>query len=143
MDSQALILTLNFSGIQQANDLACRVDNKMLTFLMLQGKTIDIVAGAHGRGKKNFSESYIFKRRRSLIYLNPDIIAAGISTVDAERASLQAGRILITEVKHLISQGQSFCFETTLAGRTWFTILNKALRKGYEINIYYLYLSDV
>lgn len=106
-------------------------------------KIIEIVAGPNGSGKTTFAESFIVNQKRSSIYLNPDLIASGISPMNFDRASFQAGRVLIGEVKSLIGKGESFCFESTLSGRTWFSILKKAKIDGYKIIIYFIYLNKV
>lgn len=76
-------------------------------------------------------------------YLNPDIIASGIDPRNLDKASFQAGRILITTVKEKILRGESFAFESTLSGKTWYPILKLATEQGYQVNIYYLYLSKI
>ena len=77
------------------------------------------------------------------VYLNPDRIAAGIAPLDFEKASFHAGRVLIGEVKSMITQGESFAFESTLSGRTWLTVLKEAIDQGYQVTIYFLYLDSV
>lgn len=63
---------------------------------------IVVVAGSNGSGKTTFAETLIVSPK-SPIFLNPDIIAAGISPGDFEKGSFQAGRVLIAEVKSRIS----------------------------------------
>jgi predicted ABC-type ATPase len=60
---------------------------------------IEIVAGPNGSGKSTFAESYLVRTRKSTTYLNPDLIASGLSPIGVEQASFQAGRILIQEVR--------------------------------------------
>lgn len=81
--------------------------------------------------------------RHKLVFLNPDIIAAGIGPLDSERASFQAGRILIKDVKSRIASGSEFSFETTMSDKTWLPVLKKAKDLGYEINIYFLFTTSV
>ena len=83
------------------------------------------------------------RTRKNLVFLNPDIIAAGISPLDSEKASFKAGRILIHEVKSRIAGGSDFSFETTMAGKTWLTFLKEAKDQGYEINIYFLFVTSI
>jgi len=104
--------------------------------------TIEIVAGPNGSGKTTFAESYLQNKRHTAIYLNPDLIALGISPSPSEKTSIQAGRLLITEVKNLIENNKSFCFESTLSGTHWLRTLKKAKQKGYRIVIYYIYLRN-
>ncbi len=105
-------------------------------------KTINLVAGPNGSGKTTFAESFIIRESKNVIFLNPDIIAAGIGPQDFEKASFHAGRLLITEIKNRISREESFCFESTLSGKTWYPILKDALNNGYTLNIYFLILNN-
>ncbi len=76
-------------------------------------------------------------------YLNPNIIASGIGLLSSEEASFYAGRILIQKVQSIIARGDSFAFESTLSGRTWTKILKNATDQGYQVTIYFLYLSSI
>lgn len=106
-------------------------------------KKINIVAGPNGSGKTTFAESYLIRTLEMPVFLNPDLIASGISSIDFEKASFQAGRVLISEVKNRIKNGESLSFESTLSGRTWYPILKKAKEQGYEIEIYFLKLKKI
>ena len=41
------------------------------------------------------------------------------------------------------ARGESFSFESTLAGKSWLPILTEATNQGYSISIYFLFLSKV
>lgn len=60
-----------------------------------------------------------------------------------EKASFQAGRVLISEVKSRIDRGEDFAFESTLSGRTWAALLSAAIDSGYRVTIYFLFLNSV
>ncbi len=106
-------------------------------------KVIEIVAGPNGSGKTTFAESYLLNAKKNLVFLNPDLIASGISPLDFERASFHAGRVLITEINDRLKNHESFSFESTLSGKTWLKLLKEAKEQGYEITIYFLYLKSV
>jgi predicted ABC-type ATPase len=108
-----------------------------------KSKVIEIVAGPNGSGKTTFAQSYLLRTKRNLVFLNPDIIAAGISPLGSEKASFKAGRVLISEINERIKRGDSFAFESTLSGRTWAHLLNMAAHQGYQIVIYFLFLDSV
>jgi predicted ABC-type ATPase len=110
---------------------------------MVHSKKIIVIAGPNGSGKTTFAESYLKHTQESLIFLNPDLIASGISKLDFERASFQAGRILIKEIKDRIARNEDFSFESTLSGRTWIPILSQAKKQGFQIEIYFLMLKKV
>ena len=113
------------------------------TDIKFKAKQIQIVAGPNGSGKSTFAESYFLRTQRSLVFLNPDLIAAGIGPLDFERASFQAGRVLIGEIKSRIARGENFSFESTLSGKSWVPILRQAADQGYRVSIYFLFLSSI
>lgn len=108
-----------------------------------KSKIIEIVAGPNGSGKTTFAKVYLLRKLGNTVYLNPDVIAAGISPLDFEKSSFHAGRVLIEEIKTRIERQESFAFESTLSGRTWLAVLRDALDQGYQINFYFLYLSSI
>jgi predicted ABC-type ATPase len=97
----------------------------------------------NGSGKSTFGEVYFKAIDSGTVYLNPDLIASGLSLSGSGTAAIQAGRILISEVKNRILSGESLCFESTLSGVTWAPILAEAKEIGYSIRIYFLYLKNV
>lgn len=110
---------------------------------MRKSPIIEIVAGPNGSGKTTFAESYFLRVKGNLVFLNPDLIATGIAPLDFVKASFQAGRVLIDEVKTRINRLESFSFESTLSGLTWAKILRSARDRGYDISIHFLYLDSV
>ena len=106
-------------------------------------KSINIVAGPNGSGKTTFAKSFLTLDKAVPIFLNPDLIAAGISPVDDEQASFQAGRVLLTDIKNRLANGESFGFESTLSGKTYLTLLKEARRGGYSITIYFFFVDSV
>jgi predicted ABC-type ATPase len=84
---------------------------------MTAGKKIFIIAGPNGAGKTTFAREFLPKEADCPDFINVDLIAAGLSPFDPERASLRAGRLVILEIQRRIRSGESFAFETTLSGR--------------------------
>lgn len=101
-------------------------------------KQIEVIAGPNGSGKTTFARSIFRKSEGSAIYLNPDLIAAGISPYAQEEASFQAGRLLLAEIQLRLKNNESFGFESTLSGRTYGSLLRSARERGYRIVIYFL-----
>ncbi len=106
-------------------------------------KTIEIIAGPNGSGKTTFAETLFTEKDKTSIYINPDVIAAGISPIHIELAAFQAGRVMLTSIKEALQRNESFAFESTLSGKTWLPILSAAKKSGYNIVIYFLFLDKV
>jgi predicted ABC-type ATPase len=104
-------------------------------------KLIQIIAGPNGSGKTTFAETFFSNIK--VPFLNPDLIASGLGPLNSEKASFQAGRVLLSEIKNKIQMAESFGFESTLSGLTYATILREAKSMGYQINIYFLFLENV
>lgn len=107
------------------------------------GKSINIVAGPNGSGKTTFAKSYLTRDKSVSVFLNPDLIAAGISPHSDDQASFQAGRVLLADIKNRLAGGESFGFESTLSGRTYAALLRDARARGYRITIHFLFVNSV
>lgn len=58
-------------------------------------------------------------------FVNADLIAAGLSPFDPDAAALQAGRLMIAEIRRLVAQEESFAIESTLSGKCSTTPVRK------------------
>lgn len=106
-------------------------------------KSINIVAGPNGSGKTTFAKSFLTRDKAVPVFLNPDLIAAGISPLNNEQASFHAGRVLLADIKSRLADGESFGFESTLSGKTYLTLLKDARGQGYTVTIYFLFVNSV
>ncbi len=106
-------------------------------------KVIKIIAGPNGSGKTTFAEAFVVRAKSPIPFLNPDLIAAGLGPVLSNQASFQAGRVLLTEIKNKIENGESFAFESTLSGLTYAAILKTAKANGYKVVIYFIFLNKI
>ena len=82
-------------------------------------KKIIIIAGPNGAGKTTFAREYLPKEANCPIFINADLIAAGLAPFAPETASIKAGRLMLQEIKANVKAGNSFAFETTLSGKTY------------------------
>lgn len=73
-----------------------------------------------------------------LPFLNPDLIAAAFDPGSPEKASFQAGRILLSQIKSKIQKGESFAFESTLSGLTYAGLVNEAKKAGLTLYFFLL-----
>lgn len=73
-------------------------------------------------------------------FVNADMIAAGISPLRPESGSgFEAGRIMLKRINELLKQKLDFAFETTLATRSYVSLINKAKKMDYEICLLFLW----
>jgi predicted ABC-type ATPase len=101
-----------------------------------------IIAGSNGAGKTTFAREFLTKEAGVVHFVNPDLIASGLSPLRPELAALAAGRIFLRELDRLAKAKTSFAFESTLSGLTYLSRLKRWKAAGYRIEIVYLQISS-
>ena len=101
-----------------------------------------VVAGPNGSGKSTFALDYLPQFAGSIEYVNPDLMAQGLSPTDITLSALKAGKLTLKRIADLIGRGVSFGFETTLSGRGHLKLLADARKAGYRICLYYLWMPE-
>jgi predicted ABC-type ATPase len=109
---------------------------------MPKRRRIIIIAGPNGAGKTTFAREYLLKEANCPDFINVDLIAAGLSPFDPDRAAIQAGRIMLSEIERRVRKGDSFAFETTLSGRVYARLIPQWRRSGYRVRIKFLSLTS-
>ncbi|MCL1826057.1 MAG: zeta toxin family protein [Betaproteobacteria bacterium] len=104
-------------------------------------RVIYIIAGSNGAGKTTFARRFIPATVNITQFVNADLIAYGLSPFAPEREAIQAGRLMLRQINKLVNQGESFCFETTLAGRSYARMIPKWQAKGF-VRLVFLYLLN-
>ena len=99
-----------------------------------------VVAGPNGSGKSTFALRYLPDYAGSIEYVNPDLVAQGLSPTDIRLSAIKAGKLTLLRIGELIAAGESFGFETTLSGLGHLKLLSDARDRGYEIHLYYLWM---
>lgn len=84
-----------------------------------QDKRIVIIAGPNGAGKTTFAREFLPYEANCPNFVNADLIAAGLSPFAPELVAFKAGRLMLGEIADHVKRGDSFSFETTLAGLTY------------------------
>lgn len=102
-----------------------------------------IIAGPNGAGKTTFAREFLSKEVGVVYFVNPDLIASGLSPLRPELAAFQAGRLFLREVDRLARARKSFAFESTLSGITYRARLVRWKAIGYQIQIIYLRIPSV
>ena len=75
-------------------------------------------------------------------FVNPDLIASGLSPLRPELAALAAGRLFLRELDRLARRKNDFAFESTLSGLTHLARLKRWKAAGYRIEIVFLKISS-
>jgi len=101
-----------------------------------------IIAGPNGAGKTTFAREFLPNEAHCPIFINADLIAAGLSPFQPETVASRAGRLMLGEIKERVRQRQSFAFETTLSGRTYARLIREWQALGYHVKLIFLMLPN-
>lgn len=107
---------------------------------MPKKRRIIIVAGPNGAGETTFAREYLLKEGHCPDFVNVDLIAAGLSPFDPDRAAIRAGRIMLAEIQRRVRKGESFAIETTLSGHGYVRMIPSWRREGYRVKLVFLSL---
>jgi len=105
-------------------------------------KKIIIIAGPNGAGKTTFARSFLPEEAQCPRFINADLIAAGLAPFAPETAALKAGRLMLEEIAACAQRGESFAFETTLAGLSYLSHIRQWRKQGYHVSLFFLALPD-
>ena len=103
-------------------------------------RRILVIAGPNGAGKTTFATEFLPHEADCPIFLNADLIAAGLSPFRPSRVALEAGRLVLKQIDALARQGRSFAFETTLSGRGHARRIAQWQEQGYRVKLFFLRL---
>ena len=99
-----------------------------------------IIAGPNGAGKTTFAREFLPQEAHCPVFINADLIAAGLSPFAPEAAAIKAGRIMLGEIDGHVAQHRNFSFETTLSGRGYAAKVPQWRAAGYRVSLYFLSL---
>ena len=105
-------------------------------------KKIVIIAGPNGAVKTTFAREFLPNEADCPIFVNADLIAAGLSPFLPDLAAVKAGRLMLREIHAYSRLGVSFAFETTLAGRTYARMIPGWQAEGYHVKLLFLALPS-
>ena len=117
--------------------------NKAQLDNLTQERRIIIIAGSNGAGKTTFAREFLPKEAGCPVFVNADLIAAGLSPFEPATAAIRAGRLMIEEMQFHVRERRSFAFETTLSGRRYARVIRQWQGIGYRIKLVFLSLQDV
>ena len=104
--------------------------------------TLYILAGPNGAGKTTASGTLLPEFFQCDIFLNADEIAVRLNPKNVEAVAMQAARIMLEEIESHISLRQTFCIETTLATRSYLSLIKKVHLINYEVVLLFFYLPS-
>lgn len=101
-----------------------------------------IIAGCNGAGKTTASYTILPEILHCREFVNADNIAAGLSPFNPESVAVEAGRLMLKRIHLLLEEKADFAFETTLATRSYQSLIKKAKNEGYQVTLLYFWLSS-
>ena len=102
-----------------------------------------IIAGPNGAGKTTFAREFLPQEARCPVFINADLIAAGLAPFAPETAAIQAGRLMLEQLEQAFRKRKSFALETTLSGRGYLNAIARWRRAGYRVTLIFLKLASV
>ncbi|WPL18449.1 Zeta toxin [Thiorhodovibrio winogradskyi] len=106
-------------------------------------KTLYIIAGPNGAGKTTFALEYLPQVAGCTHFINADLIAAGLSPLAPERELIASSRLFLRAIEERIAEGETFAFETTLAGRAYLRLVERLRQDGWRVELIYLALPSI
>ena len=106
------------------------------------GRRIIIIAGPNGAGKTTFAEEFLPNEADCPIFVNADLIAAGLAPFDPNRVVIKAGRLMLEEILEHVRNRDSFAFETTLSGRIYSRHIPMWREQGFMVKLFFLRLAS-
>jgi len=110
---------------------------------MTDDKKVIIFAGPNGAGKTTFARTFLPGEAGVPVFVNADLIAAGLSPFDPNAAAFRAGRMMLAEIDRHAAAGRSFAFETTLSGHTYLRRIDAWRAQGFMVKLIFLSLDSV
>lgn len=73
-------------------------------------------------------------------FVNADEIAKGLSPFNPESMAIEAGKLMLHRINALVNKRVTFAIETTLATRSYNTLVKKAKENGYIVILLFFWL---
>ena len=101
-----------------------------------------IIAGCNGAGKTTASFTILPDILGCKEFVNADNIAYGISPFNVEGVAIEAGKIMLRRIEELLVEKSDFAIETTLATRSYVSLVRRAQAIGYTVKVLYIWLES-
>ena len=106
----------------------------------MKNKSVYIIAGPNGSGKTTFATKFLPDYVKCQYFVNADLIARGLSPFSPEIAAMKAGRVVLEQIDTFAAKGFDFGFETTLAGKSYYKLLERLKLQGYHLHLFFLWI---
>ncbi len=110
--------------------------------MITPAKRIIIIAGPNGAGKTTLARELLPNEADCSIFINADLLAAGLNPLQPERAAILAGRMMLEMIDACVRRGENFAFETTLSGRGYARMIPRWQEQGYWVTLIFLRVSS-
>ena len=87
-----------------------------------------------------FAVEFLPNEAHCPLFVNADLIAAGLSPFRPNVAAVQAGRLTLQRIGEHVRRGDGFAFETTLSGHTYARRIPHWQTLGYRVELFFLRL---
>ena len=101
-----------------------------------------MIAGPNGAGKTTFAREFLPNEAGCPVFVNADLIAAGLAPFAPQTAAILAGRLMLQELDRHFAARESFAFETTLSGRGYLRHIAQWRAAGYRVKLIFLQLAS-
>ena len=101
-----------------------------------------VICGCNGAGKTTAAYTLLPQLLNLHTFVNADEIADELSPQNPEKESLRAFRLMLERMDQLISRGEDFAVETTLATKSLAGIIENAQYLGYKVGLLYFWLKS-
>lgn len=102
-----------------------------------------IIAGPNGAGKTTFALNYLPRVANCHVFVNADLIAAGLAPLAPKGKAIAASRVFLKEISLNIGARRDFGFETTLAGKGYLNLIKRLRTDGWRLELIYLALPNI
>lgn len=109
----------------------------------MNNKNVYIITGPNGSGKTTFAKKFLPDYVNCPHFVNADLIAQGLSPFSPRLVAIKAGKLVLEQIREFADRNVDFAFETTLAGKSYVSFLNKLKNKGYSIRLFFLWIPSV
>jgi predicted ABC-type ATPase len=110
--------------------------------VVLTAPKVIVIAVPNGAGKTTFAREFLPNEAACPVFINADLIAAGLAPFAPERAAVQAARLMLDAMARHFAARESFAFGTTLSGRVYLRWIKRWQAAGYTVELIFLHSTS-